>query len=127
MMTDYKKAWIGFMKTEAYGNAMKALNEKGIKSQYANNILRCSFDAGMRAKDEIKPNTEPCRTQKEYEKFIADTEEQGLQVITVWLDKERIRNEDIFVPNGTSRGVISTICELKFGIGGWVAWDYQKL
>lgn len=48
-MTNYRKAWIDFRKTDEYKNCQKAMKAKGIKPPYSTNIIQNAFAAGWRA------------------------------------------------------------------------------
>lgn len=46
MITNYRKAWIDFRKSEEYKQACDMLKQYGVKQRYASNILRSAFEAG---------------------------------------------------------------------------------
>ena len=45
-ITNYRKAWIEFRKSNEYLSCYEAMKAKGIKQRYANNILKTAFAAG---------------------------------------------------------------------------------
>ena len=52
-ITDYKKAWMNYRKSEDYKHTQDVLKKKGIKPPYSTNIMRSSFNAGWHSRNEI--------------------------------------------------------------------------
>ena len=46
MITNFRKAWIDFKKTEQYKSTSESLKKYGVNQPYRDNILRVAFDAG---------------------------------------------------------------------------------
>jgi hypothetical protein len=46
MITNFRKAWVEFKKTDAYKSTSISLKNYGVKQPYRDNILRVAFDAG---------------------------------------------------------------------------------
>lgn len=48
-ITNYRKAWVDYKKTEEYKAISKELKSKGIKQPYRDNIIQGAFSAGWNA------------------------------------------------------------------------------